>query len=462
MKAVQRMVFKVAIAVLAAWAIAGCGKDEKSQDAEYRPSLTNPDASHPPAVGPAMSIAQMKKDDVIVWVDGAALTAADFSDQVNFILLQLRQTMKKEDPKKVQRVYVTLCRRIPEDFVNDQLLVQEARRLKLVSADDLDDTYEEAKGNLASALNISPWEKLAKMFPNGQQALGRIAEEGLWKRKMMETIAPLATVDAPAVSNVIDQIKAVNAGISGSNEVNRTKLRKLRAEILRTNADFNEIAKQVSKCKFRDDEAKGNWGAFGRDEFKPEYDNGDMGEAIFKLKVGEISDVLEDGEGYSLVKFVEFDERDAKKPEAKRDRILSRIFLPKEPLYIIEPFPILERNLKEQMKGQAIEKKVAELKAKAKVVYPHGTEKLFDAPPSYSQLTSKEAAQADARKAQILEAVPPAPKEAKNIIPQPKKKIGERIKIEDPKVLKKFLAEQKAKKEAAKKAGKSKKDASKK
>ena len=362
---------KVVVLALAVAAVGGCGSKEEPVQVAYRPSIVNPDASNPPEKGKKTTIGKMAPDDVIVWVDGSALTRRDFDNSVGYIAFQINQYKQEVKDQKKMQVFNMMSRRVVTDFVQDQLLVHEARARKLLTQEQLDERFATAARDLAKLCNVSV-DRLKKVIPGGETALGKLLETLVWKKEMIAAIPPLAVVDDASVSNVITELKAANAQIAGSNALMRATLEKLRTEIVRTKADFEAMAVKHSKDPLRIEGEKGNWGAFGRDDFKKEYFNYDLGQAVFALKPGEISGVLEDGEGFSIVKFIEFDERDKELKEEDRDRILSRIFLPKANLVVIEPFDVMKKALELQMRNGAVEKELERLMGKAKIVYPHG------------------------------------------------------------------------------------------
>lgn len=360
------------VLALAVLALGGCGpsseKDEKA--VRYVPSLENPDASNPPQVSKIKSIGKLGPDDVIVWVDGSALTRKGFEDAVNFIRFQIGKYKGNAKPQQLNSVYNTMCGRIVQDFITEQVLVHEARNRKLFNREQLDAAYAAAKADFAKACNVKE-KNLARAYPGGELTLGRMLENMVWKRAMIAAI-PKPEVSDATVSNLIADIRAENKALAASNELQRVKLQRLREEIVRTKADFEEMAKKHSQCPFRTEGEQGNWGAFARSDFRKDFYNEDLGKAIFALKPGEMSDVLEDGEGYSIVKFIGYDKRDEKLKEDERDRVFSRIFLPKQSFYLIESFKVTKEGLTRQVQGEAVEKEVNRLKGLMKIVYPHG------------------------------------------------------------------------------------------
>lgn len=399
---IVRMALGLACGVSLA-AVCGCGGESSPVEGPYRPTVQNPDASNPPMAGIARSIGKMADTDIIVWVDGSALTKKDFDDAVNAVRFQIAKYKGNTKPQQLNSIYNLMCRRIVGDFVNEQLLVHEARNRKFLTQEQLDKKFDAAKADFAKACEMKP-KLLAKAYPGGQRAMGRMVENMVWKKEILSAV-PIPEVSAATVSNLIAGLKADNLAIQASNELQRAALKKLREQIVSTKADFEAMARIHSKCPFRQDGEKGNWGSFGRDDFRQDFFNDELGEAIFKLKPGEISDVQEDGEGYSIVKFVGFDDRDEKLAEAKRDRVFSRIFLPKQPFYLVENFASMEKSLKMQVKGQAIEDFVNDLKKKAKIVYPHGEDFFGDEKKAKKQ-AAKAVKQTAAKKAKPVDAKP--------------------------------------------------------
>lgn len=415
-------------AVAFAAVLAGCGGDRK--DEGFRPSLENPDKSNPPKVGAERKLIEMGMDDVVVWVDGSALTRRGFDQAVNYIRFQLRQAPQSVKPQQLEQIYNAHCRSIIDDFVSDQLLVHAARERKPYTMSELKAKIRESREDLAKKARIKP-ALLAKVYPGGDPELDRRAETMVWRRSQVDLVRP-KECSGQEVSNFIASAVSINEGIARTNAMRKAQLAAWRQEIVSGKATFEALADKYSECPFKREGSGGDWGSYRHDYFKEQFHNKEMGDAIFKLQEGEISQVLEDGEGYSLVKFVEYDTRFGSTDG--EDRRCSRIFLPKQPELMIPSFKALKNQIMAQVTSDAVEKEVARLKAAATIVYPNGTNLLGVATAkAQSKPAQKAKHEHKATKPQLGPTKKAAAEDAKQRKEAAKKALSDKMKSKDQK-----------------------------
>ena len=355
--------------LVAALCMAGC-----SRDSVWKPSLENPDASQPPSVAESMPVEKMAPGDVIVWVNGAQLTRAGLDMRLQQIVWQLGHSTKPLRPQEMARAYRTFGSRVIPDFVDEQLLAQEARNRKLMTIDVLLEKLVKAKQQMAKAFGLSRG-KLAKAYPGGERGLDETLEPFLWKKELLPLIPPSAEVDYLSTSNFYNQIASMNAEATRSNEVNRAKLVRWREDIRAGKISFEDCAERHSECPFRNSTGGGYWGLFERSDFNEQMGNGAFA-PVFDHEPDYISEVLEDCNGYSIVKIIGYqDEKAAKSLKNRNSTVLklARIFQPKRPLLIQEPIETLKANMMQQMTQQGVEEFTGKLREKAVIVYPHGS-----------------------------------------------------------------------------------------
>lgn len=119
----------------------------------------------------------------------------------------------------------------------------------------------------------------------------------------------------------------------------REKSEKLRKE-LAGGADFETLAKGNSTCP--SSQQGGDLGFFGKGQMVPEFEK-----AVFALKPGEVSDIVETQFGYHIIKLVE------KKPAAKAE------------------YGVVKARIEEYLKGQkvneAVQKYIEDVRKTAKI-----------------------------------------------------------------------------------------------
>lgn len=120
------------------------------------------------------------------------------------------------------------------------------------------------------------------------------------------------------------------------------KIKAIRKRITEEGANFSEEARAHSQCP--SGKEGGSLGWFGRGAMVKEFD-----EAAFKMKTGEVSDVIETQFGYHII--YKADE----KPGSKRS--------------ITEVYDSIKDLLRHEARGRALDAYVAELREKAKIEY---------------------------------------------------------------------------------------------
>jgi peptidyl-prolyl cis-trans isomerase C len=116
---------------------------------------------------------------------------------------------------------------------------------------------------------------------------------------------------------------------------------------IREGANFEELAKEHSACPSA--KMGGDLGLFGREGMIPAFSN-----AAFALKVGEMSDVVETSAGFHIIKLTEHKEPYVIPFEKAKDRIIY--------------------TLKDQKLMESASELIKELKDKANIVYPPGSD----------------------------------------------------------------------------------------
>lgn len=366
--------FSVAVCALAGIVIAaGCGKDQKKDKGAQDNGVSN-------AVGAAASgvatntgpktLAQMAPGDVIVSVNGVVLTKAQCDLGMKQIIQQLNLIKNPQRGQQMSMLRAAAQTYIPR-YVSSQLMLQEARRLGVMKPDDLKARTEELIAGAAKSAGQKV-EVFQKSFPGGPEALQKEVEQTVLISALIATnIPPKVKVDDAFVAATMVSIKEDNDVIAATNALKVARLNELRKEIL-GGADFGALADKYSECERSAPGNQGYWGEFERSEFSDRK----MRAAVFALKPGDLSEVLEDDEGYHLVKVLEYvpPKKNAKgivfQQEAAK---LAHIQLTKEPMLELATKSNLRDDLTQQMQQQATAEYVKGLQSTAVILYPNGT-----------------------------------------------------------------------------------------
>ena len=344
--------------------VAGCSKS--SGDGKWSPTMENKPPLELSYTGKDTPVSQLKDDDVIVAVNGESLTKGEFCARMKQVEWTIKRSPGFRGNNFLDAYQYAGSTLIPR-FVRETVIAQTCRDEKLATADEIKAKVDGTVEKFCGMYRIKR-EAIDKEFPGGLSAVQRDAERTAWLKIYTERHGIKGkTITDETVTNILNQIAAENAVIAASNAAIRAKLEGFRADIVAGKVKFEDVAKKHSEDGNQED--GGFWGVFRRDTLADS-------DLIFVLDEGAVSEVLEDEEGYYIV-------RVEKKTVVKRDAsgkliepetvTLSRIQLLKQEETMLASAGTLKADLQSQMDEQALEKHLGALMAKAKIVYPHGT-----------------------------------------------------------------------------------------
>lgn len=353
------MTKRLAVVGYVALLLAGCG-ERKGQAKDWTPTLRNPPVRVIAVCG-EKSVPQMSDDDIVVAVNGIALTKADVDERLNAYrwMLSLNRMMRPQERESLYRNY---GRSLIENFVGTQLLVWDAREKCRLDEAEIRTRVLSNAVLTAKAYRMS-LEQLDKTLPGGLRSVNRAAEERCWlDAYQTNCLAPMAVSDAD-VTNVLTEIAHENAGIAATNALRKARLQAIRKSLKLDGSDFGDYADRVNADPLID--GAGAWGEFSPNDIEDDA----VREEIDKLDVGQVSGVLEDDECYFLVKM--FDRR--KDKNGQEIWSLGKMSIQKEQSIVLADVPGLRKDFERQMLNRAVSARIEELRKKASVVYPWGT-----------------------------------------------------------------------------------------
>lgn len=362
------MPLMVLTAVVAA---GGCGRSDgpAGESAEWKPTLENPPARTFKS-GKPLSVPEMAADDVIVAVNGAALTRRELDMRLSRYRWFLNRNRGMEGQQK-QAAYRSYGKGLVGNFIRSAVVVQAARRAKV--ADEATVRREVEKSvELTLKQNNLTREKYDREVPGGLKAMAESLEDAFWTHAYLtNNIVIDPQITAELVSNIVRKIDAENAVINASNAVVRARLEAARKRITVGKEDFGKVADEVSEDDQLVRDGTGYYGTFDEGTVLDE----EVRKKLFALDVGQVSDVIEEDDGFSVYKATDYVSAVYKDGQKTSDaRItLARIWMAKEDVIV----PAFSNDPVEDMRRQNFNEQAAklvdELRAKATIVYPHGT-----------------------------------------------------------------------------------------
>lgn len=200
------------------------------------------------------------KDAVLAEVNGVAVTQSQLEEKLNALPAQLQASFKGQKPLLL------------EDMVNQQLLLQEAKKRKLEKDDKVQKTFDQLKQNILiqRMLEVEVLEK-AKVTPEEAKAY--------YEKNKAEFMTP--AMIHPWHILLPDEAKAKEA-----------------QKRLQKGEDFSKVAKEISICPSAP--RGGDLGTVRKGQMVPEFE-----EAAFKLSLNEVSPIVKTQFGYHLIRVTE-------------------------------------------------------------------------------------------------------------------------------------------------------------
>lgn len=324
--------------------------------------------------------AEVTDDTVVVEVDGDKLT---YGEAMANVKRMLRSQGAPADQVEMiaGQIAPQAFPNMAEQFVVTSLLKAEAARRGFKATEaDIDEAISNAVSRLPAGMEFA--DVLERMGMTMAEARKDIAE-GLPVNKLVEDVFKEVEVAEEAIAafyadnarffEVPEQVEASHILITVTNDEQKAEARaKIDAirERLVAGEDFAKLASENSDCPSA--KQGGNLGYFGHGQMVPPFEK-----AAFALATNEISEVVETSFGFHVIKVTDKKEASKKPLEEVRDDI--------------------EKHLRNEKGGDLMEKFIAELRAKAKIIM---NEALTTPPePKVPELSEEELTEA-------LEAVP--------------------------------------------------------
>jgi len=366
----------VASALLLAF---GCSREESLSKLGFTGDFceTEQRRETPFESGEVTVVDALKPNDVLVAVNGYPLTKARF-DEVMKIKAQELSSRKGANVAYASNQLAEFKKSYVPLFVNQRLLLDEAKRLSVLSPEEVARRVNEVISKRAKARRVT-MDKFIKTYPVDFRF-------ALYDIQAMIVMNALIKKHIPPVGDVTDEVvaafqEAIKSDIEGANRTNaliRARMSEWKRDILAKKISFEELAKKYNSGEDATPEKPGYWGDLERGEIEDKR----VQSVVFSLKIGEISDPVEDDEGYHLIRVL------AIKPPEKNDagrviqdevRSVEHIYVNKMPILIQDTDAALKIDLKRQMQLQAVNAYLENMKTNGanRIEFPHGKH-LFD------------------------------------------------------------------------------------
>jgi len=319
--------------------------------------------------GVPLTLQEMQPENVVLRINGEPLTKGDLENRLKMML-----NMVQRSPNMSSQERGAVAKRLKGKFISryisKQLMIEDAQKKKLLTEAEL---VEKAKKNFSDiARSIGSNSKALERMKDVKflESLKVEAKEQAWILSSISLITEKAVVTDEFLQAVTEGLDKERIAIEKRDRETVKKLNQIREEII-SGADFGKLADKHSECPRASIGSGGYWGEFQLKEF----DTQEVRDGVASLKVGEISAVLADDEGFHIIKRLEQGEYFTK-PSGGADSYysLAHIFKQREPqLAMGETAEDLKDILFEQKKDSMVNDFIEKLKQEAVIEYPHGT-----------------------------------------------------------------------------------------
>ena len=374
-----KMKFLQAFVLLSFVFAIGCTKEGEKDKVHFSGDFCEIEKrqAEPFPTGKETIVDALQPDDVLVAVNGYPLTKKTF-DGVMVLKAKQLANAKGSNQAYLNNQLADFRRNYVPLFVNQRLLIDRARELNVIPKEELERRVNDIVEKQAKARKMTV-EKFVRSFPGDfKYFLYETCARLLMNSIVAKHIPPVGEVSDGLVAAFQQSIAEDNAATMKTNEMKRVQMQEWKRDLLAKKVTFEELAKKYSEDDYADEDRPGYWGEFERGQI----DDKRVQSVVFSLKPGEISDPVEDDEGFHLLKVlsVTAPERNAKGRVIQDEmRKVMHIFVKKLPLLIRDTDEILKADLKRQMQIQAINRYLDDLKTNGvtRIEFPHG-KKLFE------------------------------------------------------------------------------------
>ena len=316
--------------------------------------------------GGAKTYAEMSPDDVIVQVNGHRLLKREMEDfwRLNERLLEAFPVQGRRDAERRVRQDMLAY---PRKFIDQALLVDEAKRLRVLTEDQAASCVERLLSAVAQKKGMTKDEFLRK-HSDSAWFHRRVAENRTWINALVsKDIPPIRDVTPGIVSNFLGVIAEETAAMNATNRASFATLEGIRRDVMSGRTDFTTEADRIGAEDW-------DLGEVSCDDIESDAT---VRLSIFRAKTGEVVGPFEDAECYSIYQVAgivpaQVDSR-GRETHPERRRVF-RIALCKADEPVQMTFEQAESDLRHQFQMEAIDRRLKLLKTNGanRIVWPHG------------------------------------------------------------------------------------------
>jgi len=298
-------------------------------------------------------------DRIITTVNDQPIFYSEFQERIEPFLGQINENIK--DEKEREKAIKKVKKDVLDSLIEEKVLLSEANKEKIkVTSSEIDQGIAELRGRFETEEDfqkelkkqnltlddlkrrVRDQLKVIKLIDMKVKSKVEIPSEEALKKFYQENEDKMVVGEQVRVKQIFFEFKK-GVGKAGLKE----KARKVLSLCKKHPEKFEEYAQKYSDAP----ENVGDTGYFGRGEKIPEFE-----EPCFKLKVGEISDIIETPIGYHIVKCIGKKAPEKKNFEESREYIKNYLMT----LNMEDAYAAYVRQLRDQATIKILDKSLIE------------------------------------------------------------------------------------------------------
>ena len=246
------------------------------------------------------TIEEMAPDDVIVAVNGVALTRRAYDGLLDRMVDTYGKARPRSTLADLKNYRQSRERLLIDEFVTKEVLVQEAKRRGLAPSTQELAVVEGMMAKRAKLEGKTTGQYLKSLDPAAAERMRQdMMEQALIRTLRQAEFGDRLHVTEAELQEARDRVSRYNGICEATNALVKARAEAVCAR-LRKGEDFSVVAKEVSEER-ETAEQGGFWGEFTREEIEDEA----VRRMAFSLPAGAFSDPVETGEGLVIIKVLE-------------------------------------------------------------------------------------------------------------------------------------------------------------
>ena len=352
---------KIFAMIAIAGIMSGCGdRDASNTAASPKEAVT---VAQTPVEG--ATYAGLKDTDILITVDGAAITKGDLENNIALrLLLHGNRRKNSMSEQEKARLELTFRSQAPAGLVHKAILEGYSSKSGLKPTDEAMRFFRDKAFKMYRKSSQKTYEDLKASLPPALQGIldSQIAMEALLSAVRDDEFAkrPME-ISQETIDQRIGNIQKYNEIALATNALVFARATNVWEQIL-AGGDFTALAEKYTE----DEDGKGEGGEWGLFELGQLTDDAEVVKLLREMKPGDISMPIEGDNGLMIMKLENVTDTEPPRYE------ISRIFFQLPEIFDI---PAAEEMMAEEIKEyktKILEERVRDLVIKAKIEYPYG------------------------------------------------------------------------------------------